>query len=259
MADGAEGKSGDGPALRSGTMRPKAFAAAAAAFVRARSKIVSSLDRKILAAGAAGLLLGTAVGFASAPRDRLRDELHALRSEIGAGREETARLFAKVDGSQSAMAGVVESLAAASSEAARRDAAASDRSDRLQRDLATLHEDLRARSDALGRDQAERIADLARTVERRLQEAAQAAQPKPEPARTGSLGEAASAAPATIEDWALREVLDGVATIEDRKRRVVEVARGDLVPGVGRVEAVERRGRSWTVVTKRGLIAPQDW
>ena len=259
MADGAEGKSGDGPALASGTVRPKAFTAAAAAFVRARSKLASSLDRKILAAGVAGLLLGTAVGFASAPRDRFRDELHALRSEIGTGREETTRLLAVVERGQSAMADIRESLAAASNEAARRDAAASDRSHRLQRDLATLHEDLRARSDVLGRDQAERIADLARTIDRRLQEAAKAAQPKPEPAKTGSLGETAVAAPAAINDWALREVLDGVATIEDRKRRVVEVARGDLVPGVGRVESVERRGRAWTVVTKQGLIVPQDW
>lgn len=259
MADGAEGKSGDGPAPGSGTVRPKAFAAAAATFIGKRAPIASSLDRKILAAGAAGLLLGTAVGFASAPRDRFRDELHALRSEIGAGREETARLVAKVDSSQSAMAEIRESLAAASSEAGRRDAVASERSDRLLRDLATLHEDLRTRSDMLGRDHAERIADLVRTIERRLQEAAQAALPKTEPARTGSIGEAAAAAPATIEGWALREVLDGVATIEDRKRRVVEVARGDTVPGLGRVESVERRGRSWTVVTKQGLIVPQGW
>ncbi|MFC6049303.1 hypothetical protein ACFPYM_15865, partial [Methylobacterium hispanicum] len=149
-------------------------------------------------------------------------------------------------------------VAAAETEAGRRDDALVERVERLHRDLAALHEDLRGRSDALGRDQAERIAELARTLDRKLQAAAQT-QPKVEPATTGSIGDAAAAAPTMLGDWALREVLDGAATIQDRKRRVVEVARGDVVPGVGRVEAVERRGAVWTVVTKRGLIVPQDW
>ncbi|EHP94721.1 hypothetical protein [Methylorubrum extorquens] len=259
MADKAGETKSVGSALNVRAFVSKSTSKAKAAYLRVRALRAAPLDRKVLAAAAAGLLIGTALGFAGASRDHYRDEMQALRGEIGAGRGETARIVAMLDRDRTTMAEIRERLATASSEAERRDAVSSDRSERLNRNLATLHEDLRGRSDMLGREHAERIAELARTIEWRLQEAAQAAQAKPEPARTGSIGEAAAAAPETIEEWALREVLDGVATIQDRKRRLVEVARGDLVPGIGRVEAVERRGRSWTVVTKRGLITPQGW
>ncbi|OAS27220.1 hypothetical protein [Methylobacterium platani] len=82
-----------------------------------------------------------------------------------------------------------------------------------------------------------------------------------EPALTGSLPDkpADKAKPATIETWILRDVYDGVAMIENRNRRLVEVGPGDTLPGAGRVEAIERRGRSWVVVTSKGLITPQAW
>jgi len=32
-----------------------------------------------------------------------------------------------------------------------------------------------------------------------------------------------------------------------------------VIPGIGRVEAIERRGREWVVVTARGLIATESW
>ena len=256
MADKAGETKSVGSALKVRAFVSKGTSKAKAAYLRVRALRAAPLDRKVLAAAAAGLLIGTALGFAGASRDHYRDEMQALRGEIGAGRGETARIVAMLDRDRTTMAEIRERLATASSEAERRDAVSSDRSERLNRDLATLHDDLRARSEALGREQAERIADLARMLDRRFQEAA-LAQPRVEPTRTGSIGGAAI--PATIEDWALREVLDGVATIQDRKRRVIEVARGDSVPGVGRVESVERRGRAWAVVTKQGVIAPQGW
>ncbi|AWN45569.1 hypothetical protein DK419_03895 [Methylobacterium terrae] len=82
-----------------------------------------------------------------------------------------------------------------------------------------------------------------------------------EPALTGSLPDkpADKAKSATIEGWVLRDVYDGMAMIENRKRRLVEIGPGDTLPGAGRVEAIERRGRSWVVVTSKGLITPQAW
>ena len=78
-----------------------------------------------------------------------------------------------------------------------------------------------------------------------------AAPPAPEPAaQTGSV-----AKDAPVEGWVLREVYDGIALIEGRNRRLVEVGPGESVPGVGRVEAIERRGKRWVVVTAKGLIA----
>ena len=62
-----------------------------------------------------------------------------------------------------------------------------------------------------------------------------------------------------VDGWAVRDVYDGAAILENRKRRIVEVAPGDTLPGVGRVEAVERRGHEWVVVTRQGLVTPQPW
>lgn len=82
-----------------------------------------------------------------------------------------------------------------------------------------------------------------------------------EPALTGSLPDkpADKAKPPAIEGWVLRDVYDGMAMIENRNRRLVEVGPGDMLPGAGRIEAIERRGRTWVVVTTKGLITPQTW
>ncbi len=82
-----------------------------------------------------------------------------------------------------------------------------------------------------------------------------------EPALTGSLPDkpADKAKPPAIEGWVLRDVYDGMAMIENRNRRLVEVGPGDTLPGAGRIEAIERRGRTWVVVTTKGLITPQTW
>ena len=62
-----------------------------------------------------------------------------------------------------------------------------------------------------------------------------------------------------IDGWALRDIFEGAAILENRRHHLVEVGPGDIVPGLGRVEAVERRGRDWVVVTRQGLITPQTW
>jgi hypothetical protein len=62
-----------------------------------------------------------------------------------------------------------------------------------------------------------------------------------------------------IEGWVLREVYDGVALIEGRNKRLLEIAPGQSLSGIGRVESIERRGRSWVVVTTRGVITSQPW
>ncbi|WP_238180496.1 hypothetical protein [Methylobacterium haplocladii] len=84
------------------------------------------------------------------------------------------------------------------------------------------------------------------------------ATPKAEPTQTASITDTKPKSE-TVEAWALRDVYDGIAMLEDRKRRLLEVAPGDSIPGIGRVEAIERRGRTWVVVTKQGVITPQTW
>jgi hypothetical protein len=57
-----------------------------------------------------------------------------------------------------------------------------------------------------------------------------------------------------VDGWVLREVYNGSALIEGRNRRLYEVMPGGIIPGVGRVEAIERRGSRWVVLTDKGII-----
>ena len=67
------------------------------------------------------------------------------------------------------------------------------------------------------------------------------------------------ARPATLDGWLLRDVYGGVALVEGRSG-LREVAPGEYVPGLGAIRSIERRGRSWVVVTSRGLIqADNRW
>ncbi|WP_407521797.1 hypothetical protein [Methylobacterium oryzisoli] len=150
-----------------------------------------------------------------------------------------------------------------------------DRLDKLQKlgtETTAKMVGLGEKLDHTDREQAARVAALGERVEKTRSAApapvaaapapAPAAKPAaPEPALTGSLPErpAAKPAPATVETWILRDVYDGVAIIENRNQRLLEIGPGDTVPGVGRVEAVERRGKTWVVVTSKGVITPHAW
>jgi hypothetical protein len=57
----------------------------------------------------------------------------------------------------------------------------------------------------------------------------------------------------TLEDWVLRDVAYGSALIDGR-RGTYEVYAGDVIPGLGRVDAIRRQDGRWVVVTSRGLI-----
>jgi len=56
-----------------------------------------------------------------------------------------------------------------------------------------------------------------------------------------------------VEGWVLREVADGMATVQGRAG-IFDVIPGDPLPGVGRVDAIRRQDGRWVVVTSRGLI-----
>jgi hypothetical protein len=57
----------------------------------------------------------------------------------------------------------------------------------------------------------------------------------------------------TLDDWVLRDVAYGGALIGGR-RGIYEVYAGDIIPGLGRVDAIRRQDGRWVVVTSRGLI-----
>jgi hypothetical protein len=56
-----------------------------------------------------------------------------------------------------------------------------------------------------------------------------------------------------VDSWVLQEVSRGGAWIEGRQG-IYEVYAGDVVPGLGRIDAVRRQDGHWVVVTSRGLI-----
>lgn len=57
-----------------------------------------------------------------------------------------------------------------------------------------------------------------------------------------------------VSDYRLHYVQDGEALVVGKDEAVYRVGLGTMVPGVGRVISIERRGDQWVVVTPRGLI-----
>jgi hypothetical protein len=65
-----------------------------------------------------------------------------------------------------------------------------------------------------------------------------------------------AAAPAiggVVDGWVVREVHRNTALIEGRLG-LIEVDRGDIVPGLGRIESFRKQDGRWVVVTTKGLI-----
>jgi len=57
-----------------------------------------------------------------------------------------------------------------------------------------------------------------------------------------------------LQGYWLVEADEGYAVIDGRDGPQ-QVAPGDVLPGIGRVQRIERRGRDWVVVTSAGVIA----
>lgn len=108
------------------------------------------------------------------------------------------------------------------------------------------------------------LAKFTERLEKRVQTSAVTPAQSPAPARasgdvTGSIRSQQAAAtagtppPRLIEDWVVRRVSGGVAVIQG-SAGPIEVATGDIVPGIGRIESIRRQGGRWVVLTKSGMI-----
>ena len=60
--------------------------------------------------------------------------------------------------------------------------------------------------------------------------------------------------PATIPGWTVVDVRDGTAVLEGPDG-IRMAARGDTIPGLGRVESIVRWGSRWVIATASGLVA----
>jgi hypothetical protein len=72
---------------------------------------------------------------------------------------------------------------------------------------------------------------------------------------TGSIAppQPVGAAGKVVDGWVVRDVRRGTALIEGRLG-MIEVDAGDVVPGLGRIDAIRKQDGRWVVVTARGLI-----
>jgi hypothetical protein len=114
------------------------------------------------------------------------------------------------------------------------------------------------RVDRMERSHGEPVAKLSKAIEA-LERRADLARAReatgsitPPPANAGSPKDK----PAVVAGWVLRGVVEGTAYIEGRYG-LIEVDQGDMIPGVGRVEALRKQDGRWVVVTPKGLIVPQ--
>jgi hypothetical protein len=198
-----------------------------------------------------------------------------------------ARLMTDAQLLKSSLGGVKETVDRSKAEAGQRLAQIAERLERLQKAEQDAAAKLVAVGERLDRAEGDAKPKLAAIVERlerieRQMTAPQTAAAKPvassapavspapvvaeAPAQTASVPDAKPATqdakadlkPAPIPGWVLHDVHNGRALIEGRNR-LHEIGPGQSLPGVGRVEAIERRGRAWVVVTSKGLITSQQW
>jgi hypothetical protein len=57
-----------------------------------------------------------------------------------------------------------------------------------------------------------------------------------------------------VSGWVLRDVYRGAAILQSRMGGMIEVGPGDILPGVGRIEAIRRQDGRWVVITPKGMI-----
>ncbi len=245
---------------------------------------------------AVALGLGFAAGTQGERPDAVPAWAEAAQASARQGQEEVARLSGDVRSLKATVDALREGVDKGRGDAGRH-AAALDRLERADKAAQASAQDAAARLarlaeqlDRLERMEADpaRFAGLAERLDRIERHAAALKVAAPEPVQTGALQPAAerqpeakaaearapeTRAPETrtadakaphprtvpVEGWVLRDVYDGLALVESRNKRLHEVAPGQSLPGVGRVEAIERRGKAWFVVTQKGVIGMDRW
>jgi hypothetical protein len=226
----------------------------------------------------------------------LRQWTETTQASLRQREEDAARLSGEVRALKGAVDGLKAGLDRSKADGAR-SVQLSERLDRTDRTtgeiaakLAKLSEQLekaeRADKDGSAKAAAQQDARAAQLGERleRLERQVQAAAatvaaipaaPKPapaaEPATTASIAPKVDAKAdgradgkvdpkaTPVDGFVVRDVYNGMALIEGRNNRLYEVRPGANVPGLGRIEAIERQGRSWAVLTAKGVLPIERW
>lgn len=216
-------------------------------------------DMRLVAAVTVSLVIGTGFGLLAAPREHSGETLARIEAELDAGRTQARHLNSEIERLSKTLASLGGSTAATQTEMRSIGPGLTDRIERLEQGLDKRFNSLAEKVAHSERAQDAPLAPSASAADKRnaappaTTNVVSVSAPKAEPTQTASITETKPDA------WALRDIYDGIAILEDRKRRLLEVAPGDSIPGLGRVDSIERRGRTWVVVTKQGIVTPQTW
>lgn len=184
----------------------------------------------------------------------------ALGRDVGAMKTEITRLQRALDQARSSQS--TQSKTAANQVANSLDEVRGLKSEiaSLNKTLEATRGDAAAKIDALSVKVDQSKADEAHLAELRdrLDKVEKTAATRPAarddgPEVTGSIN-TPTAGGEVVRNWIVRDVVSGVALLESRSGRMVEVERGARAPGIGRIRSIERRNGEWVVVTDRGAI-----
>ena len=214
------------------------------------------------AAQAAIALLLVGAGWSASYMGTLanRDAIEKLEAETARSQEILARLSSDLETLKNTAAAFKEIEHTASTASKSEQAKLTDNVERLTISLQEPNKKLSSLEGRLDKMESQIITTLAAL---NTKPAAPTAAPAPAAPATPPVSEAAAReeAPAPkpvksepVDGWVLREVYNGAALVESRNRRLYEVMPGGILPGVGKVEAIERRGARWVVLTDKGFI-----
>jgi hypothetical protein len=190
--------------------------------------------------------------------------IEATNAGIREYRDQLVRLGADVQELKGFIASIKDNLGQARTDTLAQQRAFVDRAaflERMAEDTSgklVLLSERSDRAERTGIDAAAQLVAIAQrldSIERHMAAKAAGADPMP----TGSVPEATTAKALPLEGWILHDVQRGVALVESRNGRLHEIVAGQTLPSVGRVEAIERRGKAWVVVTAKGVITNGRW
>lgn len=185
--------------------------------------------------------------------------------DIAPARSEVRAASDMVGHAAAALATLRAELESVRTSAARTDPALEQRLDQLAAKVESVEGETKAavaEFESAQKEAAAKLRDLAARLDRFERQALAPAPSsgtlaKAQPKATAAKTEAGAGGkrPPVIRNWIVRGVADGFALVEG-SAGAFEVAPGAILPGAGRVTAIERRAGGWIVITSRGVIEP---
>lgn len=243
-------------------------------FAQAKAWMSNGHAYRLPAAAAAALVLalgaGYSLGAAGQPREgvtaaKTAQILEGTAQDLRNAQTQIGQLAAELKSIKGAVEGIKGEREKSRGELLTKQSQLSERVERAGQENATrigrLAEQLDRIDKATARQTTERTdkADKPEKAEKVAAAPLPPAKPPLDVTHTGSIGDAKPAEKpdlrkTPLDGYVVRDYDDGYALIETRAGRYIDVAVGYNLPGVGKVEAIERRGRQWVVITPKGYI-----